>query len=393
MTLAATLHCAWSSKRYVGQKGVAPQNCAGGIPGSRVQNAIWPLLLKMEAMTKDEKEEGIATAAIDSVKYFDSICWEVTFQMLDRMGLDQRIWKPMLNFIAHLDRFNKVAGTLGPTWTCTNSIIQGYSLSLLAISALCWRCWAKDTGQIRYKFGCTLTTLKTMLRSNGTWIPVWRQAWEAMQKRIVRPGAEGLAANVDRVLRRIGWTWENALEVKTEEGERMHITQCPEGYWKQWRLRQAANRKTAQDLEKIDIQASQLKNVETMHPAYRDMMLAQKDAQLLDWERNNRTYEIAAVAAAEKLRSRVEDARDRDDGSKMSAAKAAEELGGYLCEGRSQVWTDGSCLDPRWEAIAKAGAGGYFSKDSKSNVHFSIKARTGKTSVRGELEAATCIRL
>ena len=56
--------------------------------------------------------------------------------MLHRMGLDQRIWKPMLNLIAHFKRFNKVAGTLGPTWTCTNSIIQGCSLSLLATAAL-----------------------------------------------------------------------------------------------------------------------------------------------------------------------------------------------------------------------------------------------------------------
>ena len=78
-------------------------------PGSR--------LLKV-----DEKEEGIATAAIESEKYFGSICLEVTFQMLDEMGLDQRIWKPMLNFIAHLRRFNKVART----WTCTNSIMQGW---------------------------------------------------------------------------------------------------------------------------------------------------------------------------------------------------------------------------------------------------------------------------
>ena len=111
--------------------------------------------------------------------------------------------------------------------------------------------------------------------------------------------------------------------------------------------------------------------------------------QLLDWERNNRTNEIAAVAAAEKLRSRVGYARDKDEGSKMSAAKAAEELGGY-CEGRLQVWTDGSCLDPRWEAIARAGARVFFLKDSKLNIHFSIKARTGQTSVRGQLEEAKC---
>ena len=55
-------------------------------PGARVQNAIQPLLLKMEAMTKDEKEEGIATAAIDSEKYFDSVCWEVTFPKAVRDG-------------------------------------------------------------------------------------------------------------------------------------------------------------------------------------------------------------------------------------------------------------------------------------------------------------------
>ena len=42
----------------------------------------------------------------------------------------------MLNFIAHLERFNKLAGTLGPTWTCSNSIIQRCSLSLLATVAL-----------------------------------------------------------------------------------------------------------------------------------------------------------------------------------------------------------------------------------------------------------------
>ena len=31
----------------------------------------------------------------------------------------------------------------------------------------------------------------------------------------------------------------------------------------------------------------------------------------------------------------------------MSAGKAAEELRGYLCEGRLQVLTEGSCFGPR----------------------------------------------
>ena len=73
-----------------------------------MQNAIWPLLLKMEAITKDDKE-GIATAAID----FDGICWEVTFQVLDKMGLDQRIWKPMLNFHCTPQEIQQGCGNAG----------------------------------------------------------------------------------------------------------------------------------------------------------------------------------------------------------------------------------------------------------------------------------------
>ena len=218
-----------------------------------------------------------------------------------------------------------------------------------------------------------------------------------------------MAANVDRVLRRLGWSWENALEVKNSRRRKLACHPVPrrrlEAQTRQaareWRLRQAANRTAAKELEKLDIQMStrllgkktltsiqrgqlrailargtvvtglcpacgygnedlahlwwnctaeqyahiwekahQHMNVEDMHPSYRDMMLFQKDTQLLNWGKDNRTNEVAAVAAAEKLRSRVEDARDGDDGSKMSAGKAAEELGGYLCDGRMQVWTD-----------------------------------------------------
>ena len=91
------------------------------------------------------------------------------------------------------------------------------------------------------------------------------------------------------------------------------------------------------------------------------------------------------------MRSRVESRRNRDDGRRASAGKAVQDLGGYFCDDRLQVWTDGSCLYPRWEAIARAGAGVFFSKNSELNAHFPIKAWTGQTSVRGELEAAAWV--
>ena len=89
----------------------------------------------------------------------------------------------------------------------------------------------------------------------------------------------------------------------------------------------------AEQYAHIREKAPQHTNVEDMHPANSEM-LVQKDTQLLNWGRDNRTNEVAAVAASEELRSKLESARNRDDGSKISAGKAAEELGGYLCDGR-----------------------------------------------------------
>ena len=54
ITLAATLDSAWSSTRHReamtwANKAWLHKTVHGGIAGSGVQNAIWPLLLKMEA--------------------------------------------------------------------------------------------------------------------------------------------------------------------------------------------------------------------------------------------------------------------------------------------------------------------------------------------------------
>ena len=103
----------------------------------------------------------------------------------------------------------------------------------------------------------TLTTLRTMLLGDVTRVPLWQETWEAMRRRRVGPRTEGLTAKATRVSKRMGWTWESAVELRTRDGEKMHVR-----YWKhkireaarEWRLRQATNRKAARDLEKVDIQ-------------------------------------------------------------------------------------------------------------------------------------------
>ena len=103
----------------------------------------------------------------------------------------------------------------------------------------------------------TLTTLSTMLLGHVTRVPLWQETWEAMRRRRVGPRTEGLTAKATRVSKRMGWTWESAVELRTRDGEKMHVR-----YWKhkireaarEWRLRQATTRMTARDLEKVDIQ-------------------------------------------------------------------------------------------------------------------------------------------
>ena len=86
----------------------------------------------------------------------------------------------------------------------------------------------------------------------------------------------------------------------------------------------------AEQYAHIREKAPQHANVEEMHPTYRDMLLVQKDGQILEWAKNNRNNEVAAIAATKEMRSRVEDRRSRDEGEKISTGKAVQHLGGVL---------------------------------------------------------------
>ena len=112
--------------------------------------------------------------------------------MLYRMGLDKRIWKPMLNFIAHLKRLNKVAGMLEPTWICTKSIIHGCSFSLLATAAPS-TVWAKLLGRRVPTVLCTSIADDRRLCATGKEAP--KQLKSAIQITRDFDGATGTRFN------------------------------------------------------------------------------------------------------------------------------------------------------------------------------------------------------
>ena len=164
----------------------------------------------------------------------------------------------------------------------------------------------------------------------------------------------------------------------------------------------------AEQYAHIREKAPQHTNVEAMHPAYRDMMLAQKDTQLPDWERNNRTNEMAPVAAAEKLngtpvvkRRRWFESGQKDGGPcgtlpwtgstsswkggsepvaswahvRPACWRSAPQLRPCLTRG----WMDGSCPDPLRKAIARAGARDLLLDTRTGRRHWDQRWRSGET--------------
>ena len=83
------------------------------------------------------------------------------------------------------------------------------------------------TGPTQVWMHRTLPMPRTMLSENSTRTLLWQRAGEATRRRSFGLGTEGLAANVTRVLKRLGWTW-----TWDKKWRKIHITQSPEGHWK-----------------------------------------------------------------------------------------------------------------------------------------------------------------
>ena len=75
-----------------------PSLHVGDIPEHRTRECVWTVVLAVEA-----KEEGVATAAIDSSTFFDVMAWEVVFSMMGKMRGPGRVWKLHGTFVFHLN--------------------------------------------------------------------------------------------------------------------------------------------------------------------------------------------------------------------------------------------------------------------------------------------------
>ena len=143
ITLQALIVSLWSTCRFRDMRPwfstVAHPTCYGGLPGRSTKQVIWSLYARLDAAMLDNLP--FVGLSVDCEKYFDSLIWDIVFPLAEAFGMPPKIVSLLKNYLGKVRRYFKYYGTCGPTWTCTNSVIQGCAISLILV-ALQTSVWA-----------------------------------------------------------------------------------------------------------------------------------------------------------------------------------------------------------------------------------------------------------
>ena len=86
-----------------------------------------------EALVNNEELKGVA---FDLAKAFDNIPIEITFEVMKRLGMDERLLKAALAMYKQIGKRFKINGYVGEAFSSTNGILQGCPLSVMLLNGL-----------------------------------------------------------------------------------------------------------------------------------------------------------------------------------------------------------------------------------------------------------------
>eukprot|EP00660_Eupelagonema_oceanica_P019407 gene19407-biopygen14683 len=120
----------WATK---GQRGYRP--------GQGTEDLYWELALKLEeALLKGDPFGG---ASLDSEKAFDRIPQGILMNLMEELGLHERLVAPLRAMYKGLRRrFQTTGASVGEEFSATNGILQGCPISVICLNALI-AVWAK----------------------------------------------------------------------------------------------------------------------------------------------------------------------------------------------------------------------------------------------------------
>ena len=109
-----------------------------GQHGARAKHSTVDALIQISVTLEKALLDGLPLAgvAIDLSKAFDNIPVDITFAVLERMGIDPKISAPLRGMYKQIRRRFKLGGCVGQEFVSTNGILQGCPLSVMLLNAL-----------------------------------------------------------------------------------------------------------------------------------------------------------------------------------------------------------------------------------------------------------------
>ncbi len=100
----------------------------GGTPGGRTDEVNWLVAIDLEEAMLDDLEYYVLS--LDYFKLYDSIPWQLTWELLERAGMPKPLVKMIKGIYEHFRRAFRIGKHVGPFWKATNGFGQGDALSV-----------------------------------------------------------------------------------------------------------------------------------------------------------------------------------------------------------------------------------------------------------------------
>ena len=132
LTVLSTIYRAYAGLRYDGLERRRAQwtdsNIYGGEPDKEAIHATLSAAIDIEQAQIESNP--IILALLDYI-IFDSLTWEVIWNLAEWLGAPKGIIRAMSKFDPDLVSRFKINGHFGPAWGRTNSVAQGCPLSII----------------------------------------------------------------------------------------------------------------------------------------------------------------------------------------------------------------------------------------------------------------------
>ena len=129
---------AWSSLRYQHFhnwiQSWIPKELHGGLSKRSTVTATAPVLTAVARATADN--EPVVGVSLDYTACFDRVDVKLGLELLQRLGLPDRITKPLLYLYDHMQRTCRVGAACSDFFQASMGIIQGCSMSFLMLNSI-----------------------------------------------------------------------------------------------------------------------------------------------------------------------------------------------------------------------------------------------------------------